>query len=85
MTERSRCGSESTSWINSCGVTGNAGRALIIATADRDDPTEFDGAVQATRSWLVSMHFLEAERLLVAGVVRPTDVQGKPDALDEGI
>ena len=62
---------------------GNAGRALIIATADRDYPTEFDGAVQATRSWLVSMHFLEAERLLVAGVVRSTDVQGKPDALTE--
>ena len=60
-----------------------AGRALIIATADRDDPTEFDGAVQATRSWLVSMHFRETERLLVAGVVRPTDVQGKPDDLLE--
>jgi len=57
------------------------GRALIIATADRDDPTEFDGAVQATRSWLVSMHFREAERLLVSGVVRPSDVQGKPDIL----
>lgn len=62
---------------------GSAGRALIIATADRDDPTEFDGAVQATRSWLVSMHFREVERLLVSGVVRPTDVLGKPDALAE--
>ncbi len=62
---------------------GSTGRALIIATADRDDPTEFDGAVQATRSWLVSMHFREAERLLVSGIVRPTDVQGKPDALAE--
>lgn len=60
-----------------------AGRALIIATADRDDPTEFDGAVQATRSWLVSMHFRETERLLVAGVARATDVLGKPDALAE--
>ena len=60
-----------------------AGRALIIATADRDDPTEFDGAVQATRSWLVSMHFLEAARLLVPGLVRSHDVQGKPDALVE--
>ncbi|MCY4575160.1 MAG: hypothetical protein OXC55_00920, partial [Chloroflexi bacterium] len=60
-----------------------AGRALIIATADRDDPTEFDGAVQATRSWLVSMHFLEAGRLLVAGVVRPNDVLDKSDALAE--
>ncbi len=59
------------------------GRALIIATADRDDPTEFDGAVQATRSWLVSMHFLEAERLLVSRVARQTDVQGKPDSLAE--
>ncbi len=60
-----------------------AGKAFIIATANRDDPTEFDGAVQATRSWLMSLHFREAERLLVAGVVRPTDVQGKPDALTE--
>ena len=62
---------------------GEAGRALIIATADRDDPTEFDGAAQATRSWLVSLHFREAARLFVSGVVRPTDVLDKPDALAE--
>ncbi|MYD36053.1 MAG: flavodoxin family protein [Dehalococcoidia bacterium] len=60
-----------------------AGKALIIATADRDDLTEFDGAVQATRSWLVSLHFREAARLLVPGVVRATDVMEKPDALAE--
>ena len=62
---------------------GEAGRALIIATADRDDPTEFDGAAQATRSWLVSLHFREVARLFVSGVVRPTDVLDKPDALAE--
>ena len=61
----------------------NPGKALIIATADRDDPTEFDGAVQATRSWLVSMHFREAARLLVPGVVRARDVLEKSDALTE--
>ena len=60
-----------------------SGRALIIATADRDDPSEFDGAIQATRSWLVSMHFREAARLLVPGLVRATDVLGKPEALAE--
>ena len=60
-----------------------AGRGLIIATADRDDPTEFDGAIQATRSWLVSLHFREAGRLLVPGLVRATDVLGKADALAE--
>ena len=60
-----------------------AGRALIIATADRDDPSEFDGSVQATRSWLVSMHFREAARLLVPGLVRATDVLDKPEALAE--
>ena len=59
------------------------GKALIIATADRDDPTEFDGAMQATRSWLVSMHFLEAARLLVPSVVRAHDVLEKQDALRE--
>ncbi len=59
------------------------GRALIIASAERDDPSEFDGAVQATRSWLVSMHFLEAARLLVSGLVRPTDVMARPEALAE--
>ena len=60
-----------------------AGRALIISTADRDDPSEFDGAAQATRSWLVSLHFREAARLFVPGLVRATDVLDKPEALAE--
>ena len=59
------------------------GKALILATADRDDPSEFDGAIQATRSWLVSVHFREEARLLVSGLVRPTDVLSKTGALTE--
>ena len=58
-----------------------SGKALILATADRDDPTEFDGAIQATRSWLVSIHFREAARLLVPGLIRPTDVLANTEAL----
>ena len=57
------------------------GRALIISVADRDAPAEFDGALQATRSWLVSMHFRETERLLVHGLVRPGDVLARPEVL----
>ena len=59
------------------------GKALILATADRDDPSEFDGAMQATRSWLVSVHFREEARLLVSGLVRPTDVLSNTGALAE--
>ena len=61
------------------------GKALIIATADRDDPLEFDGAIQATRSWLVSIHFREGARLLVPGVVRPTDVLANTEALTQAL
>ena len=57
------------------------GKAVILATADRDDPTEFDGAIQATRSWLVSIHFREEARLLVPSLIRPTDVLTNTEAL----
>ncbi len=57
------------------------GIGLIIATADRDDPHEFDGAVQATRSWFVSFHFREEGRLLFTGLERPQEVQAHPDYL----
>ena len=59
------------------------GKGLIIATADRDDPHEFDGAMQATRSWLVSFHFRETQRLLFNGLVRKGDVHSYPDHLNE--
>ena len=61
----------------------DAGRALILGTAERGDATEFDGAVQATRSWLVSIHFREAARLLVPGLIRATDVLARPEALQK--
>lgn len=59
------------------------GKGFIIATADRDDPNEFDGAIQATRSWLVSFHFKEEARLLVRGLDKRQDVLRRPDALQE--
>ncbi|MDA1096944.1 MAG: flavodoxin family protein [Chloroflexi bacterium] len=55
------------------------GHGLVIATADRDDPSEFDGAVQATRSWFVSFDFLEERRLLYHGLVRSQDVLAHPE------
>lgn len=60
-----------------------AGKGFIIATADRNDPHEFDGALQATRSWFVSFHFKEKARLLVRGVDKRGDVLRRPDALQE--
>lgn len=59
------------------------GKGFIIATAERSAPDEFDGAIQATRSWLVSAHFQEAARLLVPNVERRGDILDRPDALYE--
>ena len=57
------------------------GRGLVIATADREDPHEFDGVVQATRSWFVSFHFREERRLLFGGLERPRAVLAHPEYL----
>jgi multimeric flavodoxin WrbA len=63
--------------------TSGTGSSLVIATADRDDPHEFEGAMQATRSWLVSFDFKEQHRLLFNGLVRPRDVDLHPEYLEE--
>ena len=61
--------------------SAGTGKGLVIATADRDDPHEFDGAIQATRSWFVSFHFREERRLLFSGLERPRAVRAHPDYL----
>ena len=63
--------------------SAETGKGLIIATADRDDPKEFDGAMQATRSWLVSFDFKEELRLLFKGLVRQHDVYLHPTYLKQ--
>ncbi len=63
--------------------SSGTGKGLVIATADRDDPKEFDGAMQATRSWLVSFDFKEELRLLLNGLVRQHDVNLHPSYLKQ--
>ncbi|MDP7618823.1 MAG: NAD(P)H-dependent oxidoreductase, partial [Dehalococcoidia bacterium] len=63
--------------------SSETGKGLVIATADRDDPDEFDGAMQATRSWLVSFDFKEELRLLFKALVRQHDVNLHPTYLKQ--
>ena len=63
--------------------SSGTGKGLVIATADRDDPQEFDGAMQAARSWLVSFDFKEELRLLFNGLVRQHDVDLHLDYLKQ--